>query len=97
MDCWGLEESRTSHKAQAKCLARLWIFSLRRFDYQIPAPYLATGPRYTFTNLQVDHAWTRQLSARLRMDNILNSKYHQGFVGFQSVGIHTTVDVLYFR
>jgi hypothetical protein len=55
------------------------------------------SPRYTFTNLQVDHAWTRQLSVRLRMNNILNSKYHQGFVGFQSVGIHTTVDVLYFR
>jgi outer membrane cobalamin receptor len=69
-------------------------FMSRRYDYELPAPEETTVGGYSNTNLSADYALSERVTAYLRADNVLNSKYHE-YIGFPNPGISMRLGVVY--
>ena len=66
----------------------------RRYDYQIPVPYILTVGGYMTANLMVNYEIRDNLSVHLRAENLLNSNYHE-YIGFPNPGIYVRAGVTY--
>lgn len=57
----------------------------KRYDFQIPVPAQTSAEQYSNTNLSADYALNERTSVYLRVDNLLNSRYHE-YIGFPNQG-----------
>ncbi|UCF35368.1 MAG: TonB-dependent receptor [Acidobacteriota bacterium] len=66
-------------------LDSLWVGP--RFDYQVPVPDRDVVGGYATTNLVGRYLLTANLTAFVRVDNLLNRSYHE-FIGFPDPGLY---------
>jgi iron complex outermembrane receptor protein/vitamin B12 transporter len=57
----------------------------RRYDFQLPVPFIETVGGYSNTNLAANYDLTAQFSIYMRAENLFNSGYHE-FIGFPNPG-----------
>jgi outer membrane cobalamin receptor len=66
----------------------------RRYDFQVPAPTVASVGGYSTTNLVLGYYGSRRASIYGRVDNVFNAQFHE-FLGFPNPGISVQVGVTY--
>jgi outer membrane cobalamin receptor len=70
----------------------LWVG--RRYDFQLPAPTIDSVGGYSATNLVLGYDGFRHVTMFARVDNVLNSRFHE-YLGFPNPGIACRVGVTY--
>ena len=70
----------------------LWVG--RRYDFQLPAPTIDSVGGYSATNLILGYDGFRHIAMFARVDNVLNSRFHE-YLGFPNPGIACRVGVTY--
>ena len=70
----------------------LWV--ARRYDFQLPAPTIDSVGGYSATNLVVGYDGFRRVTMFARVDNVLNSRFHE-YLGFPNPGIACRVGMTY--
>jgi vitamin B12 transporter len=70
----------------------LWVG--RRYDFQLPAPNVDSVGGYSTTNLILGYDGFRRIGMFARIDNLLNSRFHE-YLGFPNPGIACRVGVTY--
>lgn len=66
----------------------------RRYDFQVPAPTVASVGGYSTTSLVLGYYGSRHTSIYGRIDNLFNAQFHE-FLGFPNPGISAQVGVTY--
>jgi outer membrane cobalamin receptor len=58
----------------------------RRYDFQVPVPFIETVGGYSNTNLAANYDLTSKFAIYARAENLFDSSYHE-FIGFPNPGI----------
>jgi outer membrane cobalamin receptor len=66
----------------------------RRYDFQVPAPTVATVGGYSTTNVLLGYDGPGHTSIYARIDNVFNVKFHE-YLGFPNPGISARLGVTY--
>jgi outer membrane receptor protein involved in Fe transport len=66
----------------------------RRFDFQVPAPFIDSVGGFSTTNAVLSYEMSKKLSTYVVIDNLLNRRYHE-FLGFPNPGIYARIGVRY--
>ena len=66
----------------------------RRSDFQLPVPSLSSVGGYSTLSAHASFEVSERVTAFLRIDNLLNAKYHQ-FVGFPDPGLYVRLGVTF--
>lgn len=62
----------------------------RRFDFQVPAPFIDSVGGYSRTDVTADYELSRRVTTYAAIDNVFNRRYHE-FLGFPNPGIYGRV------
>jgi outer membrane cobalamin receptor len=66
----------------------------RRYDFQVPVPYITSAGGYSATNIVVGYDGLRHTSLFVRINNAFNARYHE-YIGFPNPGIAVQAGVSY--
>jgi len=58
----------------------------RRYDFQVPVPFIETVGGYSNTNLAANYDLTAKFAIYVRAENLFDSGYHE-FIGFPNPGV----------
>lgn len=66
----------------------------RRYDFQVPVPFITSVGGYSTTNLAVGYDGLRHTSLFVRINNVFNARFHE-YIGFPNPGIAVEAGVSY--